>query len=210
VQTAVAVTPKIGPLNLTSDSVVDVNAYIANLIKIEGGYVNDPTDKGGATKYGVTQTTFDAWRKSIGQASADVSTLTTQEATQIYLQKYWLGPKFDQVNTIYPALAGKLLDIGVNMGQSTGVGYVQRALNVLNMRGASWPDMVVDGGIGTVTLSAIRTFLNARGSDGKKVLLGMVASQQSVGYIQIAEKTPSQEKYEYGWQLNRAFGQLGQ
>nr|WP_302052249.1 hypothetical protein [Burkholderia glumae] len=38
------------------------------------------------------------------------------------------------------------------------------------------------------------------------MLKGMVAAQQSVRYIELAEQNASQKTFEYGWQLNRALG----
>ena len=32
------------------------------VLRWEGGYVDHPADPGGATNYGVTQRTYDAWR----------------------------------------------------------------------------------------------------------------------------------------------------
>ena len=43
-------------------------------------------------------------------------------------------------------------------------------------------------------------------ADGRRVLLGMVTAQQSVRYLEIVERNPSQEVFEFGWQLNRALG----
>ncbi len=56
----------------------------------EGGYVHNPADPGGATNYGITQRTYDAWRKSHGLAAKPVWTLTLPEASQIYREKYWV------------------------------------------------------------------------------------------------------------------------
>ncbi|WP_244103932.1 putative peptidoglycan-binding domain-containing protein [Burkholderia gladioli] len=57
-----------------------------------------------------------------------------------------------------------------------------------------------------MTLAALQAFYAARGDAGRGVLLSMVIAQQSVRYIELAEQNPSQEMFEYGWQLNRAFG----
>ncbi|WP_276208425.1 putative peptidoglycan-binding domain-containing protein [Burkholderia sp. Nafp2/4-1b] len=38
------------------------------------------------------------------------------------------------------------------------------------------------------------------------MLLGMIAAQQSVYYLELAERRPANETFEYGWQLNRALG----
>lgn len=127
-------------------------------------------------------------------------------AVQIYRSRYWLQPKLDLVDAVSPALANRLFDIGVNCGQATGVRFLQRALNVLNQNGRAFADIAVDGGIGAQTLAALRAFLAARGVEGHRVLLGMVTAQLSVYYIERAEKRLENETFEYGWQLNRAFG----
>ena len=41
---------------------------LAFVLKWEGGYVNNPYDKGGATNKGITQNTYNAWLKSCGLA----------------------------------------------------------------------------------------------------------------------------------------------
>ena len=53
-------------------------------------------------------------------------------------------------------------------------------------------------------MAALRSFVAARGREGRLVLLGMLAAQQSVFYMSIAETRPVNERFEYGWQLNRA------
>ncbi|NML31789.1 glycoside hydrolase family 108 protein [Paraburkholderia antibiotica] len=175
--------------------------YIETLIPREGGYVNHSADRGGETIWGITVATARAY----GYGGA-MSQMPRSVAVDIYRQRYWFQPRFDQVDAIDPELAEKLFDIGVNMGPATGVRFVQRALNVLNQQGRSYPDISVDGGIGPMTLAALKAFYVQRGTDGKRVLFNMVAAQQSVRYIEIAEKDATQEAFVYGWQLNRAFG----
>lgn len=175
--------------------------YINSIVGIEGGYSNNPADMGGETLWGITV----AVARAYGYTGA-MKDLPRSTALEIYRQRYWTQPKFDQIYAVDAALAAKLLDIGVNMGQSTGVMFVQRALNVLNQQAKAFPDIAVDGGVGPMTLTALNAFYAMRGVDGHRVLLGMVTAQQSVRYIELAEKTPSQETFEYGWQLNRALG----
>jgi lysozyme family protein len=177
--------------------------YINAIVGIEGGYSNNPADRGGETIYGITV----AVARAYGYTGA-MKDMPRSTAIDIYRTRYWTQPRFDQVNAIDAALAAKLLDIGVNMGQTTGVKFLQRALNVLNQQGKSFPDVSVDGGLGPMTLAALQAFYAARGADGHRVLLGMIASQQSVRYIEIAEANPSQESFEYGWQINRALGAI--
>lgn len=81
---------------------------------------------------------------------------------------------------------------------------LQRALNLLNNQGKEgWPDLAVDGIYGPATLSALKTYLAKRGKDGETALLRLLNILQGNRYIEIAERNPSQEKYFYGWVLNR-------
>ncbi|CAE6814316.1 hypothetical protein R69746_05763 [Paraburkholderia aspalathi] len=171
------------------------------LIGREGGYSNNALDAGGETMWGITV----AVARASGYAGA-MRDMPRSTAVQIYRSRYWLQPKFDLVDVLSPALADRLFDIGVNAGQATGVRFLQRALNVLNQNQRAYPDISVDGGIGAMTIAALKTFLAARGADGHRVLLGIVSAQQSVYYIECAEKRVENETFEYGWQLNRALG----
>ena len=62
---------------------------IKNIIRREGGFVNHPADKGGATKYGITQATLGSWRGLKRNATvAEVQSLLQSEAEQIYYKNY--------------------------------------------------------------------------------------------------------------------------
>jgi lysozyme family protein len=179
----------------------NVDQYIDDLIGREGGYSNNPADTGGETMWGITAATARAYGYT-----GPMAEMPRETAMQIYRTRYWVQPHFDQLAEVDATLAEKLFDIGVNMGPSTGVQFLQRALNVLNQEGGAFPDVAKDGGLGPMTLAALNAFYAQRGMDGRRVLLGMVAALQSVRYVEIAEKNPSQEAFQYGWQLNRALG----
>jgi lysozyme family protein len=174
----------------------DAQGYIAALVAREGGYTADSADPGGATCWGITEPVARAYGYEGAMQDLPV---TTAEA--IYLAQYWHRPHLDRLDAIDSELAAKLLDTGVNMGPQTAVRYLQRALRVLVDAGAS---LAVDGDLGPLTLHALQVFLYQRGDDGRAVLLGMIRGQQSVGYIGLAEATPAERKFEYGWQKQRA------
>jgi lysozyme family protein len=181
----------------------DVEAMIDAVIRREiapdgNPYVNDPTDKGGATCYGITETVARAYGY-MGPMPA----MTLEFATDVYRKRYWYGPGFDRVNVLCTTIANKLFDIGVNMGQATGVRFLQRALNVLN-DGLLPDDFKLDGVIGPITLHILQLFLARRGEDGRQVLLAMLRGQQAVRYIEIAEISPAQKRYVFGWEARRA------
>ena len=54
----------------------------------EGGFVDDPDDKGGATNYGVTQATLEQYREN-DVSREDVQNLTVDEAKECYHEMFW-------------------------------------------------------------------------------------------------------------------------
>ncbi len=86
------------------------------VLKWEGGYVNDPDDKGGATNKGITQGTYNGWLESKGLAPRDVKNITSLEVSQIYYQNYWCKSGCNDMSKVFAVLA---FDTAVNMG--TGV-----------------------------------------------------------------------------------------
>lgn len=178
-----------------------VEQYIDELIRREGGYVNHPSDRGGPTMYGITEVVARAYGYS-----GPMQEMPRALAVQIYTERYWTDPKFHLVNDHSAVLAEKLLDIGVNMGPMVASRFLQRALNVLNQEGRIYPDIVVDGSIGRMTLAALQAYLSHRGKDGHVVLLRALNAQQGARYIEIAEARPSQEAFVHGWFLHRVGG----
>jgi lysozyme family protein len=180
---------------MTTDRIGDV---LDALIAREGGYSDNPNDRGGPTRYGITEQVARAYGHT-----GPMSELPLELARSIYRERYWTGPKFDQVESRSTALSDELLDSGVNMGPATASKFLQRALNVLNRGQDAYPDVIVDGAIGRMTLYALDQLIAKRGATGVLVLLRMLNGQQTVRYIEIAEADPSQESYEFGWVLNR-------
>ena len=83
------------------------------VLKWEGGYVNNPHDRGGATNKGITQYTYNAWLKSKGLANRNVRYITQDEVEQIYYKNYWLKAGCDKMSPKFALLA---FDTAVNMG----------------------------------------------------------------------------------------------
>jgi lysozyme family protein len=97
------------------------------LVQREGGYVNDPDDRGGPTKYGITLATLHDWRQAPVSA-ADVEALDRGEAARIYADRYFLKPGFDAVRD--PLLQEFLFDFAVNSGPGASVAALQSAIGV--------------------------------------------------------------------------------
>ncbi|MFM2021640.1 MAG: hypothetical protein RJB02_1348, partial [Pseudomonadota bacterium] len=166
----------------------NIDQLIDEVIAREGGFSNHPADRGGATRWGITE----AVARRQGYMD-DMRTLPRSDAAAIYKKLYWKNPQFDAVAARAPALAAELFDTGVNMGTGTATAFLQRALNALNRETRDYADLAVDRRIGPATLAALDAFLKKRGSDAETVLLKAVEALQGAHYIILAEARPSQE-----------------
>jgi lysozyme family protein len=99
---------------------------LAEVLRLEGGYVDDPRDPGGATKYGVTRAVLS---EALGRAASaqDVAALTQGEAADIYRRRYWATTA---CAGLPPGLDLLAFDMAVNMGPGTAARLLQAALGV--------------------------------------------------------------------------------
>jgi lysozyme family protein len=109
------------------------------LIGHEGGYVNNPADPGGETRFGVSKRSY---------PGEDIRNLTLARAKQIYLRDYW-GPA--GCDGVPAAVRFDLFDMAVNSGVRAAVKCLQ---------GAAGCDQ--DGILGPKTLQAVGVFDGAR------------------------------------------------
>jgi len=175
-----------------------IQRLIEDVIAREGDFVNHPADRGGPTRWGITQAVA-----SRHGYHGDMRHLPRSEAAAIYEQRYWLAPAFDEIAALAPLLARELFDIGVNMGTAAATSFLQRALNALNRNAYDYPDVRVDRTIGPATLRALRAFLRVRGPRAETILIKAVDALQGAHYVRLAEVRPSQEAFLYGWLANR-------
>lgn len=92
------------------------------VLKWEGGYVNHPADPGGATNIGITQATYDKYRRSKGLPLQSVRKIGQSEVEEIYHERYWKPINGDNLPN---SLALAAFDLAVNSGLDTA----KRALN---------------------------------------------------------------------------------
>lgn len=105
----------------------------------EGGYVNHPDDPGGATNKGVTQRTYNHYRRRHDKDTRDVRQITNAEVRAIYLGQFW--STIDASN-LPAGVAYCVFDAAVNSGPGQAVRWLQRVI------GAK-----VDGVVGMETLT---------------------------------------------------------
>lgn len=176
----------------------DIDMLIDKVISLEGEYSDHPADRGGPTRWGVTE----AVARAHGYAG-DMRHFPREQATAIYKRKYWHRPGFDRIALLAPLIAAELFDTGINMGTATAAGFLQRALNALNRNKRDFQDIAVDRMIGGETVMALDAFLRKRGRKGEAVLLKAIEALQGARYIKLAENRPANEAFLYGWLANR-------
>lgn len=128
-----------------------VREIASEIVAREGGFVNDPDDPGGATKYGVTIHTMRRLRLDLtgdGQVDVrDVKSLTRSQATDIFIKHYFERPLIAELP---PPLQATVFDMYVNAG-GNAVKILQRLLREMGY------DIAVDGALGPRSLAAVRS-----------------------------------------------------
>jgi lysozyme family protein len=109
------------------------------LLDLEGGYVNDPNDPGGATNFGISQRSY---------PSVQIANITPEDAAKIYFTDYWLAGNCDAIP--FP-LCAYHFDACVNQGLSEASKILQQTVGVAQ-----------DGVIGPLTLQAVAALPRAQ------------------------------------------------
>ena len=168
---------------------------IDGILRAEGGFIDDPSDSGGPTNFGITEVTarrfgYEGLMKDLPRAIA----------FEIYVTHYWARACADDLLSISAKIAEEIVDTGVNMGLARAGKFFQRVLNVLNNNQALYEDIQVDGRIGPRTISAFKICYRAK---GESVILLALNCLQGSYYIALAETYPKNERFVYGWLTRR-------
>ena len=103
----------------TFDEIIEV------VLAHEGGYVDDPDDRGGATNFGVTQASFSKY-KGRDVTKDEIQNMTVEDAKACYRQDFWDPARVDQFDE---DLREVYFDIVLNHGQRNAVKIIQQAAN---------------------------------------------------------------------------------
>ncbi len=154
------------------------------LLDLEGGYVNDPDDPGGETKYGISKKSY---------PNLDIAGLSRDDAAEIYYRDFWEPYAWAQL----PAPLGeRCFLLAVNAGPPAAAKVLQRAL-----RSATGVVLAVDGKVGPRTLHvARRANLDAA--------LAAYRSEQAGHYRLLIAASSRLRRFEKGW-LRRAYDDVG-
>lgn len=160
----------------------DISKFIPTLIKHEGGYVNDPADPGGATKWGVT---INTWRKlgydKDGDGDIDendIKLLEVKDVIPIIKISYWDKLRADEIKN------QSIAEICVDWIYNSGTGVIKNIQKLLGLE--------PDGIVGKQTLE----FIN---SHDQKELHERILIARHNYYQTIIAKNPKLKKFEKGW-----------
>ena len=162
----------------------NVNDLAPFILKWEGGFVNDPKDRGGATNMGVTLNTW----KRVGYDKdkdgdidvKDLKLLSKEDVVKKVLKPYyWDKWRADEINN--QSIANILVDWVYTSGKY-GITKVQAMLN-----------LKPDGVVGNKTLSAINDYPNQR------QLFQRIKNERLAFIDRIVKNNPSQRRFLKGW-----------
>lgn len=164
---------------------LDVRQIAAEIVAREGGFVNDPDDPGGATKYGVTLGTLRRLGVDVDKDGdideQDVRALDKQQAISLFLSHYFERPGLGKLPQ---ELQASVFDMYVNAG-SNAVKILQRLLNQMGQ------SISVDGVLGPQTHAACES----AAALAPHHLADAYAIARRNYYFRIADKRPASRKF---------------
>ena len=174
-------------------------ASFKHVVGMEGGYVDDPKDSGGATNFGITEGV--ARRNGYTGHMRD---LPLSVAKAIYKSQYWDKIKGDTlISYDLPVTADKMFDAAVNVGVGRAVIWLQHIMNLMNATDVHYTGIREDGDLGNNTLKALRVYMSHRKADGDEVLRKSINGLQAAHYFDLAERRPKDTRFIYGWIRHR-------
>lgn len=178
------------------------------VLGIEGGYSDDPDDKGGRTYLGITEETFiQAKIAGLVSKDKDLTDLTRADVVKIYKKFYWEPAKC----YMFPSpLDVVLFDFAVNHGVGGAVRLLQRTMNSFDI----YPLLAVDGSFGPKTTAKAKELLALDKTLSEimpqlppgfivKTIVRTMLLERTKKFKDIVEHDVSQKKFFWGWVRQR-------
>jgi lysozyme family protein len=179
--------------------VADFLTAYKKLDEVEGGYANDPADKGGETIFGIARKFHPDWPgwtllDVLKQAPnfphiAEVNPELKGAAGVFYRQEYWNRLRGDDIPQ--QEIADYLFDTAVNFGLGQAVKFLQESLNEIATT------LTVDGALGQATLSAIKALAGAPST--RLLLISRLEHRRLVHRVRVCAEDNTQWQFLYGW-----------
>lgn len=162
-----------------------VRELASEIVAREGGFVDDPDDPGGATKYGVTLQTLRRLGLDLSgdgrMDGRDVQGLSRAQAVEIYIEHYFRRPG---LGGLPPVLQPAVFDMQVNSG-ANAVKILQRLCSQMGFA------CLDDGAIGPATIRAAQLAYEA----APEHLADAYGIARRNFYYALADAHPASRKY---------------
>ncbi len=175
---------------------MSIDQIINGILVREQGYVNNPNDAGGPTKWGITEKVA----RNNGY-TGDMKDLPQEFAFRVLKLKYYITPGFAFVSDLSVRLGIAITDAGVLCGQETVIEWLQTILNALSLN--SHAEVKIDGNLGEKSINALRLFLSQRGVHGEIVIMRAFNAFVGHHFVTISNSRLQNRTFTYGWLLNR-------
>lgn len=160
----------------------------------EGGYSNDPLDRGGETNMGITAGTMRRAYNDGLVSHVDVKTLTRDEAAVIYERYYWRPSHACDMDA---PLCTLHFDAAVNHGRGGAAKLLQKTINNYAKKAGLDIKVDVDGAVGVKTLAALKVCVAYRGN--LRLICEIYCNQRADYFRDIVKSRPDQSRYLNGW-----------
>jgi len=175
----------------------------AVLMAHEGGYSNNPNDRGGETYKGISRVYHPGWQgwpmvDAAKALSGFPACLEGNALLQTLVKSFYKGTFWDHFycDSLPEELAIEIFEQAVNLGVGRTARHLQKACNALNRNQKLFRDLTVDGAFGRLTLQAVVTLVNL--NEGH-VLLNVLNVLQGGHYLSLMCDDPTQEEFARGW-----------
>ena len=158
----------------------DKNKLIPIIKKWEGGYSDNPNDRGGATNSGVTLAVYQSvYGKS--KTKNDLKKMTNEQWDYIFTKLYWNKWKADEIKN------QSIANILVDWVWMSGLGTIKKIQSLFGL--------TADGIVGNKTISYIN-------SHDQEEVFNKIWNRRKSFYESLVNNNPSQKVFLKGW-MNR-------
>ena len=171
-------------------------------MRFEGGYADNPVDKGGETYHGISRKAHPEWEgwRVIDYAKEEerlddpaIHIQLIDQVEKFYFENYWKPVYGNEIQ--YQEAAEDLFDSAVHMGVKRAVEFCQMTANLLNRNQKLYSNIIVDGKFGPRSLIALTMCIE---KNGLKLFKKVFNLYKGAFYIDLMERNESQEIFT-GW-----------
>ena len=179
------------------------NDMLSDIARREGGFSNDPDDKGGPTNFGISLKFMRQYRIDNNEDRNidinDVKGVTPEQAASLIKENIYYARR---INLMPEDLQPLFLDSAVNVGEYGWAKLLQSTLNDMGATDASGRPLDIDGAVGQRTLEAVE---NAVERYGWEAINNRYVDARVKYHRRRVEEDSTQKKFLQGW-IDRAMG----